>query len=356
MINEKIKNYGLYYYGTVKTEEQLKKAVALAVMEVCTSDYDFYNKIANKNLYIDDFIEACMPCLQLDISQKSNVYTFLNCAKDFYNLPDLKSVLYKIYKELAEYIEEDGTKLFYTVSDVFDIIETHENLLVLPEKWLSNQIYKKITEFLKSFNWIRTKYKKCTAFKNQGDFTNEQILKIGKSLKGVTLSEKFDFYPTPDELSEKIKELAEIKKDDFILEPSAGMGSLIKGLNKNNIVCVELSPISAEILKNSGYDTKNIDFMEYQAKRQFDKILMNPPFSKNMDAKHITHAFNMLKNGGVLVAVHTPTIKTAENKACKDFQKIFNQYAVSSETFSGAVKNSGKGTNINVCITKFIKE
>lgn len=66
--------------------------------------------------------------------------------------------------------------------------------------------------------------------------------------------------------------------------------------------------------------------MEYQAKKQFDKI--NPPFSKNMDAKHITHAFNMLKNGGVLVAVHTPTIKTAENKACKDFQKIFNQYAV----------------------------
>lgn len=110
------------------------------------------------------------------------------------------------------------------------------------------------------------------------------------------------------------------------------------------------------LLKNSGYDTKNIDFMEYQAKRQFDKILMNPPFSKNMDAKHITHAFNMLKNGGVLVAVHTPTIKTAGNKACKDFQKIFNQYAVSSETFSGAFKNSGKGTNINVCITKFIKE
>lgn len=56
------------------------------------------------------------------------------------------------------------------------------------------------------------------------------------------------------------------------------------------------------------------------------------------------------------VAVHTPTIKIAENKACKDFQKIFNQYAVSSETFSGAFKNSGKGTNINVCITKFIKE
>lgn len=27
------------------------------------------------------------------------------------------------------------------------------------------------------------------------------------------------------------------------------MGSLIKGLNKNNIICVELSPILAEILK-----------------------------------------------------------------------------------------------------------
>lgn len=58
MINEKIKNYGLYSYGAVETEEQLKKAVALAIMEVCTSDYEFYNKIANKNLYIDDFIEA----------------------------------------------------------------------------------------------------------------------------------------------------------------------------------------------------------------------------------------------------------------------------------------------------------
>ena len=50
MINEKIKNYGLYSYGAVETEEQFKKAVALAVMEVCTSNYDFYNK---DNLYKD---------------------------------------------------------------------------------------------------------------------------------------------------------------------------------------------------------------------------------------------------------------------------------------------------------------
>lgn len=357
MINEKIKSYDLYSYGAVETEEQLKKAVALSVMEVCTSDYEFYNKISNKILYIDDFVEACIPCLKSDITEKSNVYIFLNCAKDFYNLPNLKSVLYKIYKELGEYIEEDETRLLYTVSDVFEITEQIDNMLVLPEKWLSPDLYKKIGEFLKTFDFERTKYKKRVAYKNMGEFTLDEVVKIGKNLNGVSLSEKFDFYPTPQEVVNIVQEMAEIKKDDKILEPSAGTGSLLKNLDCKKIQCIELNPILTRILKSKGYNVINEDFEKVKTSDKYDKIIMNPPFGSRMDAKHIVKAFELLENDGCLVAVHSSGILTATDKHSKSFQTLFNQYGIERRKIeAGAFKNSGKGTNITTYISKFIKE
>jgi 16S rRNA G1207 methylase RsmC len=43
--------------------------------------------------------------------------------------------------------------------------------------------------------------------------------------------------------------------------------------------------------------------MEWEPGAQFDRVLMNPPFEKGGDVKHIQRAFGMLKPGGRLVAI-----------------------------------------------------
>ena len=56
------------------------------------------------------------------------------------------------------------------------------------------------------------------------------------------------------------------------------------------------------------------------------------------------------------MAIHSTSINTATDKHSKSFQELCNLYKVSSEVVSGkAFKDSGKGTSIDVCITKLIK-
>lgn len=76
-----------------------------------------------------------------------------------------------------------------------------------------------------------------------------------------------------------------------------------------------------------------------------------------MDAKHIVKAFELLKNGGCLVAVHSSGIITSTDRHSTAFQTLFNQYGIEQRKIeAGAFKNSGKGTNITTYISKFIKE
>ena len=239
-----------------------------------------------------------------------------------------------------------------------ELLDINNNTLLLPEKWCSPKLYKQVGEFLKTFDCNRVKVKKRVGYKNNGEFTCEQIIHIGKKLNGVSLSEKFDFYPTPKELVERVQELAEIEDNtQTILEPSAGTGSLIDGLNKSNTTCVEINEVLATILEEKGYNVYNCAFEDFDEDVKYDRIIMNPPFGKRMDAKHIVKAFNQyLKEGGILVAIHSSGIVSTTDKHSKEFQKLYSEYGVVQESYTNnEFKNSGKGTNINTTISKFRK-
>lgn len=345
-----------YCFWDIETEEQLIKAIANVSMMIASSySYETYLKYSNKILLFDDFIDIILPTLKDDLGE-CFLGEIFRCAYEVYNINSPREVL-KLSKERFNYIlEEYNTVVIDNFAEAISYLEDIEDMLVLPEKWFSQGIYKALGEFLKTFNCERTKYKKRVAFKNNGEFTNEQIIELGKKLNGVSLSTKFDFFPTPDELVEKVQYYAEIKDTDVILEPSAGTGSLLKNLNNKDIDCVEMNDILSEILKSKGYNVYNMDFETFTTDKKYDKIIMNPPFGKRLDAKHIIKAFEFLKEGGILVAIHSSGICNATDKNSKAFQNLCDKHLFRQEHIdSGMFKNSGKGTMVSTTVSVLTK-
>ncbi|WP_275183456.1 DUF4942 domain-containing protein [Citrobacter freundii] len=117
------------------------------------------------------------------------------------------------------------------------------------------------------------------------------------------------FYPTPRLIAEYVARAIELKPGEKLLEPEAGRGDLLAciDVNPEDVTCIEVAPLFADILLGKGYtNTVCCDFMKWSednAGYQFDKIVMNPPYSLGRHREHTLAALEHLKVGGRLVAV-----------------------------------------------------
>lgn len=356
MLNEDIIQE--FNFFNINDEKTLKKEITDMIYLIVSSDYDTMEKIKNKIWTISEFWEEAKKLMQGDLDEGMFFCELIKCAKKLYNTLDIVEVLNNCHEELKNAFDEYEMQFIKNYNEIINMLEIIDDKIVFPKKWFSPEIYKKTSEFLKTFGCERKKIKNRVGFENKSEFTNEQILSIGKKINGVSLSEKFNFYPTPDELVKIAQELADVQPNDVILEPSAGTGNLLKGLNKDHIICIEINPICAAILNEKGYTTIQGSFDNFIIHESFaDKILMNPPFANRMDAKHILKAFEFLKKGGALVAIHSVGIMTASDRHSKLFQALYSRYGKENiKVRAGMFENSGKGTNIQTMITKFVKE
>jgi 16S rRNA G1207 methylase RsmC len=55
---------------------------------------------------------------------------------------------------------------------------------------------------------------------------------------------------------------------------------------------------------------------------KFHKIIMNPPFAKSQDVKHILHAYSLLLEGGILVSVASSSIQWREGKLYDELKAL----------------------------------
>lgn len=127
-----------------------------------------------------------------------------------------------------------------------------------------------------------------------------------------------DFYPTPAHLARKMLDKVNFKEVTTVLEPSAGKGDLIEMVKqkegglygcKFDIDAIEKDANLRHILNGKEYRTVHDDFLTYETFKQYDLIIMNPPFSDG--CKHILKALEMQKrNGGQIVCLlNAETIK-----------------------------------------------
>ena len=128
---------------------------------------------------------------------------------------------------------------------------------------------------------------------------------------GVQVVTAPQLYPTPTEVVEQMLDLADIYPGQCVLEPSAGTGAIVQAVLDavdTEVLAYELHADLCNGLRQKfpshKLQVRQGDFLEVtEFQGHYQRILMNPPFERGADIKHIQHALSMLAPGGRLVAV-----------------------------------------------------
>ena len=230
---------------------------------------------------------------------------------------------------------------------------TVEGMVVkLPPGQLDRKIYVEVKKALELIGgkWKGNKIAGFIFSSDPADLLNQ----ISRGEKR-NLKKEFQFFETPSELADRLVVLADINPFHTILEPSAGQGAIIEaverklGIGEGTILAIELMDVNCSILKKKGYHPEQGDFLTIPNQPIYDRIIANPPFSKNQDIDHIRRMFELLKLGGKIVSVASNHWKDSSNKKETKFRSWLKDLnAEVLEIEAGTFKKSG--TNISACI------
>lgn len=184
--------------------------------------------------------------------------------------------------------------------------------------------------------------------------------------RAITPARNFGFFPTPDAAADRILECILGLKGLETLEPSAGTGALARRLAERGAVVdvVEVQPGLASDLETAGLYRAVIpaDFLQVEPRRQYDLVVMNPPFDRERDIDHVTHAWRFVKPGGQLVAIMSAGTEFRETPKARAFRKIVEKNAKKNwfrpSGFNDLPPGSfaSVGTNVNTVYVDFRKQ
>lgn len=184
---------------------------------------------------------------------------------------------------------------------------------------------------------------------------------VRKMEQTAVLSKIEGFFPTPKTLAEELVRRADIQKGERILEPSAGKANIAAAIKErypeNELHVVEYNHSLREILTAKGYTLVGQDFLAFTD--TYDKIIMNPPFERGQDIKHVQHAYNLLNDDGKLVAIMSEGPFYRSDKQSVAFRDWLEEVNGTSEKLPEAFEKAERSTGVSarlVCISKLIKE
>lgn len=237
------------------------------------------------------------------------------------------------------------------VIETLDRATTEGNRLTLVGQ-LDRKLYERTAKALDAAGgkWNR----KAGAHLFDGDAAEaiEPILLTGQI---VSAKSEFDAFYTPADLARRVAALANLRPMDTVLEPSAGDGALVRASigDARVVYAIELRPSAVQQLNESFDDhpyvhVQHADFLsvapvDYPT---FDRVAMNPPFSRQQDIRHIMHAARFVKPGGRLVAIASTSVGFRDNALSRDFRDWLSDHGGSIEPLpEGSFKASGTGVN-----------
>lgn len=184
------------------------------------------------------------------------------------------------------------------------------------------------------------------------DDTSERELQ--HKIDSIQFSKIPGYFPTPEKVISMMLDNINIKPGDKVLEPSAGSGAILDAIKQHepgaNLECCEINPTLREILTLKGYTVKESNFLELNS-GSYDAVLMNPPFEKLQDAEHIQKAYNMLKPGGRLVAIMSPSAFFRMDKKSESFRSWFyTNNGLEIDLPENSFKESGTGVNTKLIV------
>jgi hypothetical protein len=137
-----------------------------------------------------------------------------------------------------------------------------------------------------------------------------------------------------------------------VLEPSAGKGSICEAIQKEAIVHLdvcEIHPTLARILKLKGFNVMAANC--FDVREQYDRILLNPPFGRGEEVKHIRHAYECLLPGGRMVAIASESITFRRETIYQEFRQWLSDKCSLNEALpDGSFLGSDRSTHVRTRI------
>ena len=173
------------------------------------------------------------------------------------------------------------------------------------------------------------------------------------------------FYPTPHNIIDKMICNLDFKMIKTILEPSAGKGNIVEVIRDKekiyntsysrfefDIDCIEINRDLQSILKGKEFRVVHDDFLTYNTMKEYDLIIMNPPFSNG--CKHLLKALDMQKrNGGAVICLlNAETLKNPCTNERIDLQRKLTDYNANIEFIQNAFLDAERKTNVEIALIK----
>lgn len=249
-----------------------------------------------------------------------------------------------IFQTFKKLVNRELSSSVGSKEGVLKLCKVQGLLVKLPDVQLDRSVYVEVKNALELIGgkWKDGKVQGFE-FKSDPSALLEQIADGEKR----NLKKEFQFFETPEGLADELASLLGANESHTILEPSAGQGALVKAVRRlsltQTIDCYELMPINQTILKEvPAINLVGDNFLESDLTEKYDRIIANPPFSKNQDITHIQAMYNRLKPGGRLVSVASTHWQHSSNKREKEFRAWLKEKAATVfPVEAGNFKESG---------------
>ena len=163
---------------------------------------------------------------------------------------------------------------------------------------------------------------------------------------------ELDQFFTPPELAKRIVAAADVA-GRWVLEPSAGRGALIMealAQHAKHACWVEKDLACDDECRCLAHDGYLGDFLTVASRLPpVERVVMNPPFSRQQDIAHVTKAWGLLASGGILVAIMSAGVTFRGDRKTTAFRDLVRD---SLGTFSMLPEHSFResGTDVNAVV------
>lgn len=234
-------------------------------------------------------------------------------------------------------------------------------MLRLPPTQLDRPTYAAVNKIIEAAGGKWSRKDRAHVFDGDAIDTIDPILLTGEYTKPTSVKQDFGQFDSPPAIVARLIALARIEAGMDALEPSAGVGNiaLAAAAIGADVMCFEVDERRcAALVKASRDAVKRLgmvvqaDFLTVEPSPIYDRVVMNPPFAKQIDIAHVTHAAKFLKPGGRLVSVMSASVTFRTDAKTEAFSNFINSRNAHHEKLpAGAFKESG--TLVNAVIVSF---
>jgi predicted RNA methylase len=204
------------------------------------------------------------------------------------------------------------------VLGVLDRADIDGNALRITDGQLDAKLYVAVAKVLTAAGGRWNRSAKAHLFAGNAADAIEPVILTGEVVSRKQITQ---FFPTPPAIVARVLLAAQIEKGMEVLEPSAGEGAIAGPVAAMgaDVDVIEYDLGFAATLAAAGFARAMLvaDFLAVDPIANYDRVVMNPPFTKQADIAHVEHALGFLKPGGRLVAVMAAGVTFREGKAAR---------------------------------------